>query len=120
MTRVFRVIAVLIAIAGAIDPAITLEGAVRPRLAVVELERSPSADRVRTQLVRDLGADFEIVPDATSDASAAIAIGRSFVSSNSPELSSFGRMISTVTTAPPAVTIANISAPRAVPPATAI
>lgn len=120
MTRVFRVIAVLIAIAGAIDPAITLEGAVRPHLAVVALERSASADRVRTQLVRDLGADFEIVPAATSDASAAIAIGRSFVPSNSPELSSFGRMISTVTTAPPAVTIAGISAPRAVPPATAI
>jgi hypothetical protein len=119
MTRALRAVAVLIAIAGAIDPAVTVTGSVRPRLAVVALDQSSAADRVRTQLSRDLGGDFEIVPAATSDASAAIVIGRSYLS-NSTELSRFGRMISTVTTAPPDVAIASVSAPRAVPPATAI
>ena len=76
MTRLLRLVAFAIAIAGVVDPAITLSGASRARVAVVALRSAPpAADGVRERLVRDLSASYEIVPQLTSDAAAAIVIG---------------------------------------------
>ena len=76
MTRLLRLVAFAIAIAGVVDPAITLSGASRARVALVALRSAPpAADGVRDRLVRDLSASYEIVPQLTSDAAAAIVIG---------------------------------------------
>ena len=71
-----RLIAFAIAVAALVDPAITLSGAARPRLAVVALRSAAPDDlRVRDRLVRDLSGAFEVVANVTSDAAAAVLIG---------------------------------------------
>ena len=71
-----RTIAVAIAIAAVVDPAVKTAGAGRARLAVVTTPAASTvADRVRAQLVAALGASHDIVPQITSDSAAAIVIG---------------------------------------------
>jgi hypothetical protein len=73
---VFRTIALAIAVAGVIDPAVTVSGASRARVALVTLRSAPpAANEVRARLVRELSASYEVVPHLTSDAAAAIVIG---------------------------------------------
>jgi hypothetical protein len=67
MTRWLRFTAFAIAIAGVVDPAISLSGASRPRVAVVAQDpSSPASDTVRARLIRDLSSSYEIVPEVTS------------------------------------------------------
>jgi hypothetical protein len=123
MTRlVLRSIAIAIAVAGLIDPAITVSGAVRARLAVVQLDpagpNGPALQAVRDRLVRDLSSSFEIVPRITSDAAAAIVIGDSYPRESVPE----ALRVATVTavTSADGMRIVRIEAPREVPPGTAM
>ncbi|HMD34668.1 MAG TPA: hypothetical protein VKH42_06865 [Vicinamibacterales bacterium] len=142
MTRLLRVAAIAIAVAGVVDPAITMSGATRPRLAVVVSvaeppdlplpggARSPAAfapsalrrgraGRVRDRLVRSLGAAYEIVPQIASDTAAAIVIGDTYP--DEPVRDSLP--VATVTIASetgPNVRIVRVETPREVPAATAI
>jgi len=123
MTRVLlRAIAVAIAVAGLIDPAVTVSGSIRPRLAVVELpsagSQGPALRGVRDRLARDLGSSFEIVSQITSDAAAAIAIGDRYPRESVPD----ALRVATVTMTPGAVgvRVLKVAAPAEVPPGTAI
>ena len=114
-----RVVAIAIAVAGVIDPAIAISGAARPRLAVLVRQPSTEADAVRARLARDLSASFEIVPGITSDAAAAIVVGDRYVEEPVPA----ALPIATVTLAPaalPNVRIVRVEAPADVPVGTAI
>lgn len=117
---VFRTIALAIAITGVVDPAITLSGASRPRVAVVARRPpAPAAADVRDRLVRDLSTAFEIVTDVTSDAAAAVVIGDRMPNDPLPD----SLLIATVTTPPvlgPGVRIVRVNAPREIPAATMI
>ena len=78
-------VAIAIAVAGAIDPAVTMSGTTLPRLAVVVSQPgSAAAESARARLVRDLGASYEIVPQITSDTAAAIVIGETLSGRASP------------------------------------
>ena len=55
MTRLLRLIAFAIAIAGVVDPAISVSGASRARRGRARQPASPAADEVRARLIRDLG-----------------------------------------------------------------
>jgi hypothetical protein len=120
MTRLLRFTAFAIAAAGLVDPAITVSGVTRPRVAVViDHPAPPQADEVRARLTRELSASYEMVTGVTSDAAAAIAIGDRYPNEQLPE----SLLVATVTTRPtvtPAARIVGIDAPREVPPATAI
>ena len=119
MMRVLRLIAVAIAIAGLVDPAISLSGASRARLAIITPQASSSAAEVRSRLIRDLSSSYEIVSDVTSDAAAAVVIGDRYPDQPLPET----LMVSTVTLPADAISgvrIIRVDAPRDVPPATAI
>ena len=120
MTRVLRLIAFAIAIAGAVDPAIGVSGASRARVAIVVLEpAAPAARSVRDRLARDLSPSYEIVPAVTSDAAAAIVIGERHPGRPLPD----SLQIATVTlpaSAQSGARIVRIFAPREVPGATAI
>src|SRR3954464_15917205 len=73
---ILRVLAIAIAVAGVADPAVTWTATTPARLAIVELEPTTDASaQVRTQLARDLGHAYEILPEVTSDAHAAFVIG---------------------------------------------
>lgn len=118
MTRILRLLAIAIALAGAIDPAIAVSGATRSRLAVVALDpsASPAVD-ARRRLIRDLSPSFEITSSVTSDAAAAVVIGDRYPEEPVPGSLS----VSTVTTPrTPGVRIVHIDGPREVPAATAI
>jgi hypothetical protein len=133
MTQVLRLVAFAIAVAGIVDPALTLSGASRARVAVLALRSAPpAAADVRERLVRDLSPSYDVVPYATSDAAAAIVIGdrypdgldwpggdASAIRSSVPD----GLPIATVTIPEPVrtgVRIVRIDAPAEVPPATMI
>ena len=121
MTRsILRFTAFAIAIAGLVDPAIPVSGFSRPRVAVVALQPvSPAADAIRDRLVRDLSTSYEIVPEVTSDAAAAVVIGDRFPVDPVPD----SLLIATVTTTQtirPGVRIVRVDAPREMPPATVI
>jgi hypothetical protein len=130
LTRILlRAIAVAIAAAGLIDPAITLSGSTRARLAIVQLDQAgPKGPALRTggnrlqaardRLVRDLGSSFEIVPQITSDAAAAILIGDRYPREAVPD----ALRVATVTTTSSSngMRIIRIDAPRDVPPGTAM
>jgi hypothetical protein len=115
-----RAIAVAIAIAAIVDPAVKLSGAGRPRVAIVaEQPASPAADRVRARLLRSLGGTHEILSQLTSDAAAAIVIGDRYPDGPVPA----GLLVATVTTTagtPPAARLVGLAAPAAVPAGTAI
>ena len=119
MTRVLRSVAIAIAIAAFIDPAVSVSGASRARIAlVVQQPSSAAADSVRDRLTRDLGASYEIASQITSDAVAAVVVGDRYPDERTPD----ALLIATVTTTDPApaVRIVHVEAPRDVPPATAI
>jgi hypothetical protein len=117
-----RSAALVIAVIALIDPAISLSGSTRARLAVVQLDhagpKGPALQIVRDRLTRDLQSSFEIVPQITSDAAAAIVIGDRYPRELIPD----AMRVATVTAAPgPTGTrIVHISAPTEVPPGTAI
>lgn len=67
MTRAFRALAVLIAIAGAIDPAFAVNQR-QPIRVDVPPPSSASAVRVRDRLIEDLGADVAVNTGAVPDA----------------------------------------------------
>src|SRR6266850_2490448 len=91
---VLRVLAIAIAVAGVVDPAVTLTGSTPARLAVVEQEPTSLVSAgVRSQLVRDLGGSYEIVPEITSDAAAAIVIGDRYPDRDSYVASGFSRTV---------------------------
>jgi hypothetical protein len=76
MTRLLRFMAFAIAVAGLVDPAITLSGVTRPRIALVmDHPASPETDEVRARLTRDLSASYEMITGVTSDVAAGIAHG---------------------------------------------
>jgi len=125
-----RLVAIAIAVAGLIDPALTMSAHTRARIALVVqggptmarpwrdgTTRHATATRVRDRLVHDLGGDFDIQPRLTSDAAAAIVIGDHY-----PE-SSPTTNVSTVTVSGdvlPNVRIVRVDAPRDVPAGTAM
>ena len=114
-----RLVAIAIAVAAFVDPAISMSGATRARLALVISQPSSPAERVRARLVQDLGASFEIVPAITSDAAAAIVIGDRYVDEPVPD----ALPIASVTIANAAaagVRIVGVDAPAETPAATAI
>ena len=118
MTRLLRALAVAIAVAGAVDPPVTLTGTTRARLAIVEQEPASAVSaQVRAQLVRELGAAYEIVPERTSDSAAAIVIGDRYPDSDSANVT---QTIATVTIGSPNVRLVHVNAPREIPPATTI
>ena len=133
MPGALRLIAFAIAIAGLIDPAISVSGASRARLAVVvQPPRSPDADGIRDRLTRDLSASYEIVSTVTSDAAAAIVIGDRYPDEPAWSAGADPRvrpgvpdslLVATVTTADVAtsgVRIVRVDAPQEVPAATVI
>jgi hypothetical protein len=125
-----RIVAFAIAIAAIVDPALTVFGASRPRVAIVPLRpATASAGAVRDRLARDLSASYEVVPTVTSDAAAAIVIGSHY--SLEPGALDGGSgsgvpdtlLVATVTVSEaiaPGVRIVRVEAPREVPPGTAI
>jgi hypothetical protein len=117
-TALLRGLAIAIAIAGLVDPAITMSGSVRPKLAVVMAQPSPEADRVRARLTGDLKSSFEIRPAMASDVDAAIMVGSRYVD----EPVSEKLPVATVTMAgePSSVRIVRVDTPADVPAATAI
>jgi hypothetical protein len=123
MTPLFlRALAIGIAVTALVDPAISLSGSTRARLAIVRLDQAgpegPALQVTRDRLVRDLQPSFEIVPQITSDTAAAIVIGDGYPRESIPE----AMRVSTVTAAPAAtgMRIVRIRAPKEVPPGTAI
>jgi hypothetical protein len=123
VTRLLRLAAIAIASAGVVDPAITMSGAMRPRLAVVvsiaEPSALPLASPVRDRLARNLGAAYEIVSQITSDSAGVIVIGDRYPDGSVPD----SLPVATVTTANnagPSVRIVRVETPREVPAATAI
>ena len=119
MSVLLRAVAIVIAVAAFIDPAMSVSGASRARVAlVVPKPAVPGADAVRDRITRDLDASFEIVPAITSDAAAAIVIGDRYPGGVVPD----ALVVATVTTAgaAPGVRILRVEVPRDVPPATAI
>jgi hypothetical protein len=138
-TLVLRALAVLIAVAGVIDPAFTMAGHSRARVAIVVQDtptmalpgaggatRRAVAERVRGQLTKNLGRDYDVQPRLTSDAAAAIVIGDSYpvaTGSSSSAISGFSRTVATVTVSgdlSPDVRIVGVHAPRDVAVGTGI
>ncbi len=119
MTRILRFVAVAIAIAGAIDPAITLAGMSRARIALLSPSPSTAASEdVRARLVRDLEPEYELVPGLTSDAAAAIVVGDRYPVEPVPDT-----LLAATVTLPAASepsALVRIAAPREVPPGTVI
>ncbi len=119
---ILRALAIAIAVIALIDPAITLSGSTRARLAVVQLDQvgpsGPALQIVRDRLTRGLQSSFEIVPQITSDTAAAIVIGDRYPRITIPD----AMRVATVTVAPaqPGMRIVHIGAPKDVPPGTAI
>jgi hypothetical protein len=134
MTLPLRTIAVLIAVAGLIDPALTTAGHTRARVAVIvqdtptlelpatgESTRRGVAERVRSRLAGAFGGDYDIQPRVTSDTSAAIVIGDSYPRSGSDSRSDLSVATVTVTgEAAPNVRILRVDAPREVPAGTGV
>jgi len=125
---VLRVLAVSIAIAAVVDPAMSISGASRPRIAIVELTPPSAIGRhVRDRLTRDLSASYEMVPAVTSDTAAAIVIGDGYPSEVDGTDSALEvpdtLLVATVTVATPpepGVRIIRVDAPSDVPPGTVI
>src|SRR5258706_5058779 len=119
---ILRALAITIAVTALIDPAITLSGSTRARLAVVQLDQvgpnGPALQIVRDRLTRDLQSSFEIVPQITSDAAAAIAIGDRYPRETIPD----AMRVATVTVAPvqTGMRLVHLGAPKDVPPGAAI
>jgi hypothetical protein len=110
--------AIAIAVAGFVDPAITMSGSVRPKLAVAIAQPSVEADRVRARLRADLESSFEIRPAIASDIDAAIVIGNRYVGEPVPEKLPIATV--TIVEESASVRIARVDAPPDVPAATAI
>ncbi len=117
-TALLRGVAIAIAVAGLVDPAITMSGSLRPKLAVVIAQPSAEADRVRARLTVDLKSSFEIRPAIASDVDAAIVVGSRYVDGPVSEK----LPIATVTIAgeSSSVRIVRVDTPVDVPAATAI
>ena len=118
MTRILRLVAIAIALAGVVDPAITLSGASRAPIAVVAQPGSTAAENVRDRLTRDLSTSYDVVSMVTSDASAAVVVGDRYPGEQLPE----SLPVATVTTpsTSSAVRIVRIDAPQEIPRSTAI
>ena len=123
MRRALRMAAVLIAMAAAIDPAMTVSGRGRLRVAIVAAHTAPDAQRVRGQLESNLRNDFDIVGYADSETAAAIVIDDRYrdLRDDSALISpTFAGAVSTVSLALPRIRIAQVAAPREIPPATTV
>jgi hypothetical protein len=120
MTRLtLRLLAFAIAAAAAVDPSIAIDAATRPRIAVVvQGAHVPDASRVRDELMRDLRADYNVVPHLVSDAAAAIVIGDRYPGDPLPN--SMPVMTVTIPQSRDGARIVRIAAPREVPLATQI
>jgi len=114
-----RLVAIAIAVAAAVDPSIAIDGATRPRIAVVVQDAAvPDSARVRDDLIRELGADYDVVRHVVSDAAAAIVIGDRYP--GDPVANTMQVMTVTIPQPSDGVRIVRIAAPREVPPATRI
>src|SRR3954470_9180095 len=119
MTTTLRLLAFAIAIAGMLDPAITMAGASRSRIAIVATQSAPDIAAVHDRLVRDLASSFEIVPGVTADAAAAVMIGNRVPDDAYPE----ALRIATVTVPErmrSGVRIVRVEAPHAISSGTAL
>lgn len=115
---VLRTIAIAIAVAAIVDPAVKSSSASRPRLAIVATGTASAAvDAVRARLNRTLGRSHDIVPNIASDVPAAVVIGDRYPDQPFPA----DLVVATVTIAgdPPPVRIARLAVPPAVPAGTA-
>jgi hypothetical protein len=128
-TVLLRALATAIAIAAVVDPAITVTGAARARVAIVNLDpASAEAARVRASLVAGLEPTYDVAPRIDSDVAAAVLVGRGYPAVGAAEQRAEGNVsipdsliVATVTMPDDrAVRIARVSAPRDVPAATAI
>jgi hypothetical protein len=130
--RLLRWSAVVIAVLGFVDPAITLADRTRPRVSVM-VQSGPSMDlptaedesrhaaaaRVLAALQRDLESQFELVEGSDRTAAAAIVIGDRYPE----EPLAVAQPTSTVSVATPIspnVRIVDVEVPRAVPSGTAV
>jgi hypothetical protein len=71
---VLRWLAVVIAIAGVIDPAIPGARRARPEIAVVAVNQGADAD-LASRVARELGSAFTVVPGAYAGAAATVVVG---------------------------------------------
>jgi hypothetical protein len=132
IARAGRGVACAIAVLALIDPALTMNRNLRPRIAVVveggpsmalpgggAATRAEAARRARAALERGLSSDFEIVDGLDSSAAAAVVIGDRY-----PDGAIAGAMnVSTVAVRgrlAPNVRIARIDVPQRLPAATTI
>jgi hypothetical protein len=134
--QLLRWTAITIAVAAIVDPAVTVAGHVRPRLAIAveggsssldlpyaagRLTRRDVARGVVQQLTRDLAAEFELVDGADPSATATVIVGDRYpVDIGSSAAVSTVSLSTPATLITPNVRVLNVHAPAAVPPATAI
>ena len=131
--RALRGMAVAVALLALVDPPLTVSGHQLPRLAIVVQggpsmrlpsvdgrgSRSAVATRVRAQLGDALAGEFDIVDGADNSADALIVLGDRYPEEPPPETA----RVSTISLGgelAPNVAIVDVTAPRAIPPATAI
>jgi hypothetical protein len=131
--RTLRSTAVVIAILAFADPAVTLDGRVRPRIGLVVQDgpsmalpavdgvttRRAAAAHVAADLQRDLGEEFEIVSGRGDDLYATVVVGDRYPADTFPDAA----RVFTVTVSDrlsPNVRIAEVNAPARVPNDTAV
>jgi hypothetical protein len=131
--RLLRWTAIAIAVAAIVDPVVTVNGRVRPRLAlgvesgasmdlpssVAKYTRREVARGVVQQLTRDLSSDFEFVDIGDRSAAAVVVVGDRYPRG----VGQIEGPISTVSLSSPIapnVRLARIDAPAIVPPATVV
>ena len=76
VTNALRITAIAIAVAGAIDPSLSVNGAARPEVAVVSSPRLPDP-RLRDRVAAALAGRFNVVTDSPFGAAAAVVVGDS-------------------------------------------
>ena len=112
MIRVLRWIAVAVAIAAAVDPAITVSARARPRIAVIGSLRSGNEADVYVELSRR----FQVVPADDPSSEATVVVGDRYPDVAIPETT----RVATVTGPGGFGGFASFSAPRSVPPGSTI
>ena len=76
VTNALRIFAITIAVAGAIDPSLSVNGVTRPEVAVVSSPRLPDP-RLGDRVAAALGERFNVVPDRPFGAAGVVVVGDS-------------------------------------------
>ena len=76
VTNALRIVAIAIAVAGALDPSLSVNGVTRPEVAIVSSPRSPDP-RLGDRVAAALDERFEVVRDTPFGAAAVVLVGDS-------------------------------------------